>query len=217
MALINDSAESNTYLSISLGKLRKKTDAENPNAVKRTSEKTGKDMYELVFAGLTGKIVGLEYKESKDYGNSLVVKVKDESDIYNVQISEESKYFSEFLTKYPNIDISKDIELKPYDFIPKGETSRKKGLVIVQNGEKLSNYYITKDGEKYIPKDGIPTYDLNEFDLDEWKIYNVRLRKFLKKQLLEKFIPNIVKSFMSTPELNEPVFEPEDNDDKLPF
>lgn len=89
---------------------------------------------------LIGIITGLK-KEQTDFGARLVIRVEDENHINYIQLAFDSSYADYFLGVLPNVDLSKEVELKPYDFTDKENQKRRRGISVKQNGEKLKSFY----------------------------------------------------------------------------
>jgi len=102
-----------------------------------------------------------------------------------------SNYADDFMKKLPNIDLQQAVELSPYSFEDdKGKT--RKGISIVQNGEKVKNFFY--DEEKKKACNGYPEVKKTEaakWDSDDWKTFFIGARKFLVKHMEENILPKL--------------------------
>jgi len=209
-------SEKKNYLTISYGKLRQRTTESDPEAQSRYSDTLGKEIWERVYNWVEGKITSIFYKESKEYGNSFEVTLDDGKDRFNISFKEKSRYCTDFLSKLPNIDLDSFVRITPYDFIPEGKESAIMGVSLKQFDKKIENHFVSKDEKgNIIYKSGFPKWQ-KDMDDDEFQMYLVRLRKFLRNYTKENIIPKLTKP--TEEKIPEDVPEPvvEENDD-LPF
>lgn len=184
------------FLSVIQGTLMMKVDEGTPDAVEREYEdKDGnkKTKHELHYSSIDGRIVGIEFAKS-DFGEQCIVTMQDVDEKYNVALSLDNRFFTDFAKKLPNVDLSKDVTLSPYDFEDK-EGKQVKGMTIEQDGEKVYSYYYDADKKKTI--NGLPEVsakDRKEYDSDDWKMFFIKERKFLKKAVEGIKLPDAPKS-----------------------
>lgn len=180
------------YYSISHGALRKRTTEDDPNAVKRTYEKDGveKTTYEIVKKGVTGVINQVFIKDG-DYGEQLYIHVIDVAEEFFVQIPWDSKYTRHFLEKLPNVDLSKEVAIIPYDFTKDGK--RRVGLSLWKDydtdvQESIKSYFVefSEDGKFLGTKHGYPSGE-KDMSKDEFKMIGLQQLVFLRKNVLNKF------------------------------
>lgn len=175
------SSEQKQYFNIFGSVFTTKSNPETPNAIKRTTApKKGepKDVWELHYESLNGMIKSLTVKET-EYGKKYEIILDDIGEQMILQIPVESNYGDALMNRLPNIDLNTYVTLKPYSFIPKGESKKKEGITVTQNKIKIESAYT-----KELPKDK-PQPQHEKMDGDDWKIYNITVRKFFAKKLAE--------------------------------
>lgn len=148
--------------------------------VREYEDKDGKEQSktELVFGEVEGLITEISFDES-DYGKNLIIEIDGEGEI---KIGTASNFGEDLLKKIPSIDKSKPVKLVPYSFTDdKGKT--RKGVTVYQDDKKVENYYYDSVNKKAI--NGIPQAegDTSKFDKDDWKMYFMKVRKFLINQV----------------------------------
>ena len=171
------------YLSIIQGNLREKSTQDNPDAIRRDYETPSGEKgtkYELVYPNLTGKITGVEFKTG-EYEEQIVITVEDDQ-TYIVQMISSSRYAIDFMQKLPNVNLKEEIKITPYDFEDE-KGRRMTGVSLQQGEEKLKSYYW--DGKKNV--NGIPEMEKANPDKDDWKVFFIELKKFLKAETIKLF------------------------------
>lgn len=182
--------EKKTFLHITYGKLRMRTTEGDPQAEARET-KDGKTVYERVYTYVEGRLTGIYYKEDEKFGNSFEVTVDDGKEKFQVSFPEGDNYFIDFFSKLSNADLTKWIKIAPYDFT---DTSgkRRKGITLMQDNLKIENYFNVKEDDKYVYKNGFPEPENpKKMDKDDWKMYFIKVNKFLRNFIKEKLIPKI--------------------------
>ena len=182
------------YLKITDGRLRRKSNSDDPEAEKRVVKMDGVKhvMYENNFSKIEGFITDLRLKEHPDFGDSVEVVVEDNEgtkEVYVAQMGENSRYFQSFLQLLPNVDFSLPIIIKPYSYKEEGDKYANQGVSLLQNDEKLSNYYKKWNEKKKKSKllNGMEKFDFSKADSkDEKKILRIKLVSFLKKELTKQ-------------------------------
>lgn len=193
-----------TFLTIlSDGKLHQRVDADTPGAVERTYKRDIKDdkgkvtgeedvtVHELVHTAATGIITNM-YFQKGNYGENLIVEIDNDGAI---SFNASQSYGEQFLRKLPNIDLAKPVTISPYNFTKNGKPN--KGVTITQDEIKLQDYYY--DYDKKVSQNGLPEFDGDKDDSNDWKLYFLQVNKFLKKQTQPIFETNNFKA----PELKE--------------
>jgi len=202
----------NLYLSIIKGTLMQKVTEETPGAKKRdyeTSSGGSGTKWEIHHKNLTGLITNIEFQTS-DFGEQCRITILNSEDSAIVSTPTDSRYFTDFAKKISNIDLSKFIVFNPYDFTNK-EDKRIQGLSITQNGDKIMNYFWDAEKKKVLNKFPNPDGDGDGFDTDDWKMYFLVVKKFLKKHVQTIKFPELAEH----PIVNE---QTQENDpDDLPF
>lgn len=228
MALTSPVEKSNLlYLTIAQGEMVQKSTKDNPRAEQRTytvkenGEEVEKKRWEIKHRNLTGFIKSLNLRKGK-FGEDLEVQITDGEDTAQLSFSADSDYFSDFVKRLKNVDLTKQVILRPYDIPNKDPNKRStRGISIEQDGEKIKSYFW--DPVKKKPINGIPVVSEEErgnYDKDDWKIHFMQVRKFLKKQLAditEEIPTRPVVQKDTTRVADEPVAEGYDDEDDVPF
>ena len=148
MALI-ETREKKNYISIlgSDATLRKVVPEGTVGAVTRTY-KDSKDVehtkIEKVFESVSGKITDIGFVDT-EFGTLLQVTLTDEflpEEAETLSMSTSSEFAQDFMKKLPNIDLSKEVILKPYRFTPEDGKRELKGLTITQEGNKIEKSFV---------------------------------------------------------------------------
>ena len=167
------------------GKIRVQSVEGDPEAVKREYEtsdgKTGVK-FEKVYDKIDGKITFIGFKDG-DYGKQLQVEI----DGINLMMNTNSNFGEDLMKKIPNVNLELPVELSPYNFTnDKGRSV--KGISVIQNEEKITNYFYDAEEAKVINGYPAPEGDTKTFDGDDWKVYFTIARKFLIKYIEENII-----------------------------
>lgn len=222
----SSSGSSNSFLSLDIkgGKMvQKMTEQDFENGVegvtKRefTNPSTGKKgvAYELEHTDLTGFITEAKFVDL-EFGQLLKLSIEKggEKAVLNLKTGADN-YFVDFLKKIPNVDLTKEVTIAgAYDFTSPNKAGKEKrwvGITIKQGGEKLKSAYWNG---KSSPK-GYPKMEEANPDSDDWQIFFKVEAKYLKKQFVEKVVPNIVPIDTSSKEQTPP--QPPVEDDEPPF
>lgn len=136
---------------------------------------------ELVFDSVSGVITKIGFVDG-EYGKNLLIEIDNDG---IVQFGTSSNFGEDIMKKIPNIDFSKEVKLVPFSFEDKGKT--RKGVTVYQGETKIDSHYY--DAEKKESCNGIPETegDIKKFDADDWKMYFMKVRKFLVSEV-EKVI-----------------------------
>jgi hypothetical protein len=209
-----------TYLSIAIGKIRKKSDDKDDKAVMRELKDKSK-VYERVYQNISGKLDSIVMREHEEYGKSWVLTIVDGDDTFAVQVSEDSRYGNDLLKKIPNLHKGSIYKFTPYDFERNGK--HKVGLAIEdRSGKKIESYYQKftgndQEGWKVENLNGFPEFTGDKNDKDDLKIYFTTVTKFLRlnaqKALQLSFLEPAPP--VETPPVDEQAPFPKDDD--LPF
>ena len=186
--------DSNTlFLSIIAGTMVEKSEEGVQGAKRRdyeTSDGKTWTKWEIHHRNLVGRISWMEFKET-DYGEQFTLTLSAWEDTAKIFIGTDSRYFSDFGKKLPNINLEKDIEINPYDF-KATDGKQLRWMSIKQDGEKVADHYW--DGKK--TTNGMPSVskeDAKGYDSDSWKVFFITIKKFLKKEIQKVVLPTIVE------------------------
>ncbi len=196
---------SGTWYTVIQGKFHTKVSEDTEGAVRREWETPdGKSgvKYELVYNALFGKIEGIRFADG-EYGEQIIIDLGEDDDTKQsvlVALSVDSKYGTEFLKRLPNVDLTKDVRLLPYDF-ENDDKKQSTGMRIEQRDAdgkftvKVHNHF--SDGAKEKPKalHGFPMPPENARDVwgkADWKNYfGYQVPKFLSTYAKENVLPKI--------------------------
>jgi hypothetical protein len=202
----------NNFLNIIQGTIRQKVDQDTPGAKRREYETPAGakgTKYEIIYQAWSGVVQGLNIRPT-EFGEFLNIVFEDAI----LSIGLDSRYFSDFVKKFASADLHEEITIKPYDFEPE-EGKRKTGLLVVQNGEKLTDYFYDFDTKEYKHGFPEPEGDVKKYSKDDWKIYFIKVKKFLK-EYVEKMEINSIKKDEEVQELPLPK-EEEIRIEDIPF
>lgn len=221
--------EAVTYLQIVNGKIAVKTTAETAGAVEITN-KAGEKKYYQMYNSFTGKIHKISYKPPPEthteWGWQWTIQLKDNADLYNLNMSFGSGYANSFFCILPNIDLNKEIEIIPIQRkeIYEGKEKEKRSLFIKQNDEVLK-WAFRKDLNADLPdievikkKNGTVIYDDTERNEFFKKIANE-----INEKLFEIHGINEIKNATENKQVlyevsqDDTVQEVATNKDDLPF
>lgn len=174
------------YLSVVGGNMVESSKEGVKGAVKREYETSdGKKgvKYEILHKNLVGRITEVEFKDGS-FGEQALIKFQNGKEKAIVTVTTSSKYFTDFAKKLPNVDLSKDVTFNVYDFESK-EGKQQTGVSITQEGVKVKGAYWDSETKKSLK--GFPNVSKSEradMDSDDWKMFFIKVKKFLKKEVL---------------------------------
>ena len=200
------------YLSISYGQIRKRCNPDTPGAIERQT-KDGEKTYAIEYRYVSGTLEGVTFRDDPKYGASWLILIVDGKDKYGISISEESRYASDLLKRIPNLVKGQGYRFTPYDFETDGK--RRKGLSIKDQADQpVPSYYqeYNEADNTWSNLHGFPVFDGNSKDKDDWKIYFIKVNKFLRESALE-YLEDNFKDEIIEPDSGKDM-PPEDN---LPF
>lgn len=148
------------YYNVNLGKISKdlgKTEPEDMTGVTKRINKNGEAVYEIVSDYIAGKIVAAEMKAppegKEDFGSQMALTLEAESGTKAVvNCKFDSAYGRGFMFAIPNADLTKVIELEPYQYFSKKKGKDVSGLSVFQNGKQLDWAYGTRDKTGGMPE-----------------------------------------------------------------
>jgi len=221
---LKESREKVSYISISSDAiLRKVVPAGTAGAKERTYETKEKNddgtfikatKIEKHYESVSGKITNISFVDT-DYGTLLQVTLADTdtfvpSEPETLSMSTSQSFAQDFMKKLPNIDLTKEVTLKPFAFTPDGQTRELKGLTVTQVGEatgfasKIDKSFTEKQGDKYVNIMGYPNPDeklaneKNEMKRKEgWKRYFKDVEIFLVDYTTENFVSKFDKGMVA--------------------
>ena len=148
--------------------------------------------WEIHYKNLLGRITWLEFKNT-DYGEQFTLTLSgSEWQQAKLSMNTDSRYFTDFGKKLPNINLEEEIELNSYDFkTPDGKQLR--WLSIKQDGQKINDFYW--DGKKALNNmPNVSKTESKDYDKDDWKMFFIKIKKFLKSEIEKVKLPKITVS-----------------------
>lgn len=129
-----------TFLSIAGGYIwDRKADKSHPEFATQDFEKvdgsTG-SRSGARYADITGRVVKVEFRTHKEYGENMNVTLDDGDDRYIISVSTNNRNCQDLMKALLIMDLQKDIFIKPYDFVG-NDKKRAQGISFRQDGEKL--------------------------------------------------------------------------------
>lgn len=184
------------YLSIIGGTLREKVDENTPGAVRREwklKDGTSGVKFEKLHKNLNGFIVGMEFKDG-DFGEQFILTLKKGDNRAIVYMPTDSAYYTDFAKKLPNIHLDDDITFNPYEMSRKGTDKKRRGVSILQEGIKITSFYYDYEKKKAINKIPVPKGDTSKYNSDQWKMFFLEEKMFLKKEVesVIKTLPDMI-------------------------
>ncbi len=155
-----------------------------------TSDGNTGTKYEISHKNLVGKVAWLSFVDGS-FGEQFILTLTNWEDQAKLHINTDSKYFTAFARKLPNIKLEENITLNSFDFTT-NDGKRITGMDIKQGWEKVEDNYW--DGKKTL--NGMPEVTKTEakgFDKDDWKMHFMKVKKFLKKEVEAVVIPTNIE------------------------
>lgn len=188
------------YYSIIQGSFRTQVPKDHPDAVEREWEATDGTKgtkWEREVKAVIGFIKDIQIVDT-EFGTQVKVffDEDDEGDQKIVALNAKSREGEDFLKKLPNIDLSKEVRLRPFKFEgDRGDDVR--GMEVVQQDDegsfkrKITNFFYdpeTKENLNGFPK---PEGDTDMFTKDDWKIYFLQANKWLVNYIQKNILPKL--------------------------
>ena len=182
MIIENENKSDKTFLTILAdGKFHQQVEEGTVGAIVREYEDENdekKVKFELIHDSVKGIITKVSIEDG--YKGLKNINLVIDSEIVSTGVK--GQFGEDLLKKLPNLDLSKEVTITPYSFIPKGETNSKKGVTVYQDGIKMDSFYWDK--ETKTEKNGVPTAEkTEEFDADDWTNHFNIVRKFMVKEI----------------------------------
>lgn len=203
---------SKTFIYIAEGNWCQKVPEDHP-AARRREWSVGSDSgvkFERVFLSWTGVIVGIRFPHF-EWGDICNIELEDA--VLSLPLL--SRYFSTLAARLPNADLTKEIRFHPYS-MDKGKDKKNMGVSLIQNEQKLPNFYWDDVNKK--PINGMPLVDESAKDKKGyWQFYFSGVAEFLKEQMESLEIPNKYESSSEYVEDQNQVPPTGPDDQDLPF
>ncbi len=180
----NSNDGSAIYLRIADGMIVEQVEEGTANAVSRTTKPSdehpnGRTVWERRDQYVEGVIISMFRKEREYKGevmNSLAIRLKDVGETYQLEMNEGNRYWSSFMLRLPNLDLTKGVRFAPYDFTDK-EGRRVIGMNLIQGNAKVQPKW-TKDNPGDLPQGRKPMKEAPaEVTDDELEQYSEGVKK----------------------------------------
>jgi hypothetical protein len=200
MALIEQRERIN-FISIlsSDATLRKVVPEGTTGAVTRTYElkdgTTGSKI-EKIYESVSGKITDIKFADT-EFGTLLQVTLTDPDEFLKAEpevlsMNTSTDFAKDFMKKLPNIDLEKEVTVRPFNFIPEGKTTSLKGLTVIQDVEKKTSTMGYPEADAKL-KD-----EKNEMKRKEgWKRFFKDCEIFLVDYTTENFVSKFDKGIVA--------------------
>lgn len=149
-----------SYYNVSMGKIVKPLGKEAPENMEGVTERVnakGVTVYEIHSDYIVGKLVGLELRQpdegKEEFGAELFLTLKHSSGKMAIlRMKWDSAYGRCFMLTIPNIDLSREFELEPYQYLNQKKGKKVSGLNLFQDGEQKEWAYGTKANPGGMPQ-----------------------------------------------------------------
>jgi hypothetical protein len=213
----NNNGGSAIYLRIADGMVVEQVEEGKEGAISRTTKPSdehpnGRTVWERRDKFVEGVVISMFRKEREYKGevmNSLAIRLKDGGEVYQIDLNEGNRYWSSFMLRLPNLDLSKSVRLLPYDFTDK-EGRRVVGMNLMQGSDKVQPKW-TKDSPGDLPqgrKVRVNGKDVWDFEDRDQYLLKVMQAIASKLQAADTAIEG---------GKDEPVVVSDEDDDGLPF
>jgi len=196
MALEEAKTKGNYLNVLADGKFHQEVPEGTEGAVLReyeTSDGTKGSKLEKLFNSVSGKITKVDIYDGT-FAKSLLLTIEDEGcEPVVVSFNTNSNFGEDMLKKLFSINMDEPVKIAPYSVTDETSGKSKRGVSVIQNGEKLKSFFHSYDAltKKSSPINGYPDVPKQKgkkaISSDEWKIYFAQARVFMLEQVAEKF------------------------------
>ena len=184
MGLVGNTNQ-NTYIQTFKGMFTIKVPEGTEGATKREN-KNGKVVHEIQFNKLTGFLLGIENRETEDYGIRTQFHIYNEEDDKDaiLETKRGSNLYSAIVNRLPNLDLK-----KPFEIVSKYNSDKER-----------SYYFVNQDGKEV--EDKFQTYDKesNEWNLHHgfpaWEQITVKGEKVWDNTKQVEFQEDVIETLM---------------------
>ena len=193
-----------TFYTIISGSFRAKVSQDDPRAIRRDwTSPDGKEKgtkYEKKVDHFFGMIENVEFRDGK-FGMQVLVSLDKNEETGEepvLAMSNASREAEDFLKKLPNVDFSKEVRLRPFEFTGDGGDEVRGMEVLQQDDEgnyalKITNFFRDKEKKENVNGYPDPEGNTEDYSKDDWKIYFLKARKFLKDYTEENICPKFTE------------------------
>ena len=141
---------------------------------------------EFHYKAVVGKITNVRFKDDDEFGEKFEIFVKDDVFTFVISMNVASLgkgaiFAYSFLKFLPNIDLTKDVTLTPYNFVDKETGKTKTGFTVIQDNVKVSDAYYDYNTKKNIKKE-VPPMLKKGSSKDQKTLHNINTKEFFKKR-----------------------------------
>lgn len=186
--------EGGRFLTVVTGKLREKVEEGTEGAIKREGTLSSGETFskwELCYPGITAFITKVELQYGK-YGKNVLVRMTDvNGEQFTVVLgAENSRTGVPFMMALPNLDLTKEVTLKPYKFDnDKGE--HVEGMKITQGETVIKSAFYDPETKSNLL--GMPKAEPNKRGEVNWKVYFATRDEWLQEYLLEQGMMTVLE------------------------
>ena len=219
MSRAEQATSNKSFFKIVEGSFRRSVPAGTPDAIERAWTAGGKTgtAIEVEYKHLFGFVRNVEFYEGEGdngkYTNLNLVLDEDEETgrIPVISVGVDTKYARDIMHKLPNIDLEKDVRIRPFSFVPEGEDKAVTGVEIMQRDsidkftKKVESFFFKKEGEKSVEVNGFPKREkpYDEQSKAEREISKILRNEFLANYTRENIIPKFNVSLRPPQSLEE--------------
>jgi hypothetical protein len=205
----DEQREGGRFLTVTAGKLREKVDEGTEGATLREGTLSNGETFskwELVYPGITAFITSVELQDGK-YGKNVLVHMTDANDEqFTVSLgAENSRTGVPFMMALPNIDMTKEVTIKPYKFT-NDKQENVEGIKITQGEIAIKSAFYDPETKSNLR--GMPTPEVKKDKSINWKLYFAQRDEWLQNYLLEENFMTVGEAYEAPTE--EPKQDGED-------
>lgn len=202
--------DTKVYWIIADGKFRTEVPENHPQVEVRHWEAGGRKgtKYERSLDWMDGIITEVSFYEGSSEGREFVTLniVLDENAQGKrpvITAGIKTRYAEDMMKRLPGIDLSEEVRFRPFSFIPSDSDKKISGMTMTQAnkfGEFIeaigSAFHFRSEpkGQWKVKADSgfpVPEGDVREYDKDDWKMYFIKVNKFLVNYTKENIIPKL--------------------------
>jgi len=184
MGLHTEEHTQGRFLTIVGGKIREKVEQGTEGAVLRTGDVAGVpfEKWELVYPGISAFITKVELFDGK-FGKNVNIHMTDSNDESFILSlgAENSRTGVPFMEALPNLDLTKEVTIKPYKFEQNGKNIE--GITITQGETKIKSAFY--DAETKTNLLGMPKAEPNKKGETNWKLYFAQRDEWLQTYMVD--------------------------------
>lgn len=179
--------------------------------------KKGEKVYEIHKDYLKGYITSVDIEKNEEFGDNLKVVLRSGKIKVVAGMKFNSAYGRSFLTKMMNIDLSKMVELEPFEFQDKKTGKDVRGILIFQDGNKILSRHTKENPNGMPPLKSVIVNNKETWDSTEQIKFLLQQLDEFKEKVISNKLPYLEPSEHVIP-VHDDGFEDFDNkSDDLPY